>query len=114
MQRPNARIISEEEILATLTARGREPLEHCFVLQKAIKRWDSQCGMAMTYMLDDDLFADACKAYLRARGLAFDTPEEFERHVRDHNWPNLEKLLPLIEFWKRRAAERKAERQNRG
>jgi hypothetical protein len=92
------RQLSEAEAFDCLTTNGRDPIELCFVLN-GICRWHPQTGGFLCYLVDAPL-ARACRAYLRARGMAFETPEEFERHVLEHNWPNLEKLLPQIEFLK--------------
>lgn len=102
MQRSDSPSFSEEKILADLTANGRDPQELCFVLRKGIRRWDPRTGMIMGYMIDNAAFADACREYLRSKGLAFNTPEELERHARAHNWPILEALLLQIEFLKQR------------
>jgi hypothetical protein len=64
----NSRVVSEAEILECLTTRGQHPLELCFLLGKGIGGWDPKHGLMMAYRIHDQPLADACRAYLWAKG----------------------------------------------
>jgi hypothetical protein len=87
----------EARILASLTMSGRDPLELCFVVEGGLWSWDLKCGLFGHFLIEDSGHAQACKAYLRSKGLGFRTWDEVANWARARQWPALERLLSQVE-----------------
>ena len=92
--------ISEALVLNTLTTNGRDPLELCFLVEYGIRRWHPEGGLLSNFLIDNAQLAQACKAYLKAKGLSFESWDSVEERARSQQWPGLETFLSRIEHYK--------------
>lgn len=99
---PDNTPISESAVLDAITEGEHELVHLCFVYRNGILRWNPDTGTVFALMSDEAALANACRRYLRNRGQAFQDPEELEAWVRAQNWPFVDRLLPSIEYWKKR------------